>query len=161
MQLQFITSIAIISPRPTESRQLFVETLGLPLEPAAPGDDYHFSEQIGGAKHFGVWPLSQAAEACFGTPDWPRDRSVPQVSIEFDVASEAEVSQAAAELEARGYRLLHPARTEPWGQTVARLQTLEGAIVGVSYAPSLHSATTPVTGLLEPDGGAGEVDEAR
>jgi catechol 2,3-dioxygenase-like lactoylglutathione lyase family enzyme len=161
MQLQFITSVAIISPRPTESRQLFVETLGLPLEPAAPGDEYHCSEQIDGAKHFGVWPLSQAAEACFGTPEWPQDRMVPQVSIEFDVASEAEVSQAAAELEARGYRLLHPARTEPWGQTVARLQTLEGAIVGVSYAPSLHSATTPVTGLLEPDGGAGEVDEAR
>jgi len=69
---------------------------------------------------------------------------VPQVSVEFDVANEAEVSQAAAELAAQGYPLLHQARTEPWGQTVARLQTREGAIVGISYAPSLHGATTPV-----------------
>jgi hypothetical protein len=30
-------------------------------------------------------------------------------------------------------------RTEPWGQTVARLQSSEGAIIGLSYAPSLHS----------------------
>jgi hypothetical protein len=37
-----------------------------------------------------------------------------------------------------GYELLHPVRTEPWGQTVARVQSIEGAIVGVSYAPSLH-----------------------
>jgi catechol 2,3-dioxygenase-like lactoylglutathione lyase family enzyme len=117
VKVQFISSIAIISPRPAESRQLFVDTLGLPLE--------------------------QAAEACFGTRACPKDRIVPQVSIEFDVASEAEVSLAAAELEARGYRLLHQARTEPWGQTVARLQTPEGAIVGVSYAPSLRAATTP------------------
>ena len=89
-----------------------------------------------------MWPRSQAAEACFGTAEWPKDRLVPQVSIEFDVANEAEVSQAAAELEARGYRVLHPARQEPWGQTVARLQTLEGAIVGISYIPSLHGAAT-------------------
>jgi catechol 2,3-dioxygenase-like lactoylglutathione lyase family enzyme len=140
MNLQFISSTAIITPRPAESRQLFVDALGLPLEQAAADVEYHYSEKIEGAKHFGVWPLSEATEACFGTPEWPKDRIVPQFSIEFDVASEAEVSQAAAELEARGYRLLHQARTEPWGQTVARLQTFEGAIVGISYAPQLHGA---------------------
>jgi hypothetical protein len=37
-----------------------------------------------------------------------------------------------------GHELLHPARDEPWGQTVARLQSPEGAIVGISYVPSLH-----------------------
>jgi len=42
-------------------------------------------------------------------------------------------------LKERGYTLLHKARTEPWGQTVARLQSGEGAIIGISYAPSLHS----------------------
>ncbi|TIL50823.1 MAG: glyoxalase, partial [Mesorhizobium sp.] len=30
------------------------------------------------------------------------------------------------------------ARTEPWGQTVARVLTIEGAIVGRSYAPWMH-----------------------
>ena len=71
-------------------------------------------------------------------PQWPADRLVPQVSIEFDVADAAAVDAAAHELERAGYALLHPAREEPWGQTVARLQSLEGAIIGISYAPSLH-----------------------
>jgi uncharacterized glyoxalase superfamily protein PhnB len=62
----------------------------------------------------------------------------PKVSIEFDVPDAAAVDAAAQELEQAGYELLHPAREEPWGQTVARLQSLEGAIVGISYAPSLH-----------------------
>lgn len=42
---------------------------------------------------------------------------------------------AAAELEAAGFALLHDSREEPWGQTVARLQSLEGTIIGISYAP--------------------------
>ncbi|MEA2410270.1 MAG: hypothetical protein QOC77_831, partial [Thermoleophilaceae bacterium] len=46
----------------------------------------------------------------------------------------------AAELEAQGYSPLHPARTEPWGQTVARILSVEGVIVGISYAPALHDA---------------------
>jgi uncharacterized glyoxalase superfamily protein PhnB len=63
---------------------------------------------------------------------------VPQVSIEFDVAHAAAVGPAARELEQAGYELLHAPREEPWGQTVARLQSPEGAIVGISYAPVLH-----------------------
>ena len=41
-------------------------------------------------------------------------------------------------LSTSGYELLHTAREEPWGQTVARLQSPEGAIIGVSYTPVLH-----------------------
>jgi uncharacterized glyoxalase superfamily protein PhnB len=59
----------------------------------------------------------------------------PQASLEFEVE---DVAAAAHELEDRGYQLLHGARTEPWGQTVARLLSPEGLIVGVSYAPQLH-----------------------
>jgi len=137
MKIEFLSTIAVITPDPPGSRRLYVETLGLPLE--GDGDDqYHHTDQVAGSKHFGVWPLSQAAQACFGSPQWPADRPVPQVSIEFDVADAAAVDAAAHELEQAGYALLHPAREEPWGQTVARLQSLEGAIVGVSYAPSLH-----------------------
>jgi uncharacterized glyoxalase superfamily protein PhnB len=109
------------------------------VEPVPGGDgEYHASEQIDGCKHFAVWPLSEAAEACFGTTQWPAARPVPQASIEFDVADAAAVSAAAQELQHAGYELLHPVRTEPWGQTVARLQSLEGLIVGISHAPSLH-----------------------
>jgi len=37
-----------------------------------------------------------------------------------------------------GFALLHQARTEPWGQTVAGLQSPEGTIIGLWYAPSMH-----------------------
>ena len=136
MKIEFVSTVAVIAPEPAASRRLYVDVLGLPLE--GHGDDYQHSEQIAGSKSFGIWPLSQAAEACFGTPRWPAERQVPQVSIEFDVADAAAVGPAARELEQAGYELLHAPREEPWGQTVARLQSPEGAIVGISYAPVLH-----------------------
>jgi uncharacterized glyoxalase superfamily protein PhnB len=69
---------------------------------------------------------------------WPAERPVPQVSIEFDVGDASAVASAVRELEEAGYELLHQPRTEPWGQTVARLQSPEGAIVGISYIPMFH-----------------------
>ena len=54
------------------------------------------------------------------------------------MADAAALSTGARELRARGYDLLHDAKTEPWGQVVARLLSPEGAVVGLSYAPSLH-----------------------
>ena len=111
--------------------------MGLPLE-GHDGEGYYSSEKIGGSKHFGVWPLSQAAAACFGTSEWPADRPLPQVSLEFEVEDAAAVGAAAEELEAKGFSLLHPVREEPWGQTIVRLLSIEGSIVGISYAPSLH-----------------------
>ena len=138
MKIQYISSTAIITPDPTTSRALFMDALGLPLTAAQPGDDYFMSETIDGSKHFGVWPLSQAAQACFGNPTWPAERKVPQFSIEFEVETEAAVAPAAAELQAHGYDLLHSARTEPWGQVVARIQTTEGVLLGISYAPWMH-----------------------
>jgi len=137
MDIQFIAGIAVIAPDPPKSRELFIDALGLPLE-ASPGSDYFHSEQIEGAKHFGVWPLSEAAQACFGTPDWPADRAIPQMSLEFEVRDADAVQSAAEELAQRGFDLLHDRRTEPWGQTVARLQSEEGAIIGISFAPALH-----------------------
>jgi catechol 2,3-dioxygenase-like lactoylglutathione lyase family enzyme len=136
MNILFITSTAAVVADPPQSRRLFIDALGLPLE--GEDDGYSSSGSIPGSKHFGIWPLSQAAEACFGTPAWPADRVVPQASIEFEVADAAAVAAAGDELEQAGYELLHPARTEPWGQTVARLLTDDGLIVGVSYAPALH-----------------------
>jgi hypothetical protein len=48
------------------------------------------------------------------------------------------VRSAAEELKALGYDVLHGMKTEPWGQTIARLQTFEGVIVGVCFSPWLH-----------------------
>ncbi|HEX3040584.1 MAG TPA: VOC family protein [Solirubrobacterales bacterium] len=137
MEIEFVASMSVIAAEPAESRKLYVEALGLPLK-AADGDEYFHSEEIDGAKHFGVWPLAQAAQACFGTPEWPSERTVPQASIEFEVADAAAVTDAAAELEDKGFELLHGAREEPWGQTVARLQSVDSLIIGISYAPWLH-----------------------
>ena len=140
MDIRFIASMAVITPDPDRSRALYVSALGLPLE-AADGDDYLHSEEIAGARHFGVWPLRQAAQACFGSDQWPGDRPVPQASVEFEVEDREAVERAGAELAAGGFSLLHPARTEPWGQTVARMQSIEGVIVGIFYAPWLHQRT--------------------
>jgi catechol 2,3-dioxygenase-like lactoylglutathione lyase family enzyme len=139
VNIEFLSTVAVIAPDLPHSRKLYVETLGLPLNGRA--DGYQHSEQIGGCKSFGIWPLSQTAEACFGTPEWPAERPVPQVSIEFDVGDASAVVSAAKELEHAGFALLHPARTESWGQTVARLQSPEGAIVGISYIPTFHDET--------------------
>ena len=118
MDVQFITSVAVITPEPAVSRQLYVDALGLLL--TAEADGYLHSEDIDGCKSFGVWPLTQAAQACFGTPDWPVERPVPQASVEFEVADADTVQIAADELKEKGFTLLHDAHTEPWGQTVAR-----------------------------------------
>ncbi|MBV8949249.1 MAG: glyoxalase [Actinobacteria bacterium] len=136
MNVLFVTSVAVVTADPPRSRALFIDALGLPLE--GEGEGYYSSGSIPGTKHFGVWPLSEAAESCFGSSEWPADRTIPQASIEFEVEDEGAVAAASRELQRAGFDLLHPARTEPWGQTVARLLTDDGLIVGISYAPALH-----------------------
>jgi hypothetical protein len=76
MNVVFITSLAVVASDPPKSRKLFIDALGLPLE--GEGDGYYSSGSIAGSKHFGVWPLSQAAEGCFDTSEWPADRVTPR-----------------------------------------------------------------------------------
>lgn len=139
MDVQFIAGVAVVAADPPTSRKLFVDALELPLT-AEDGGEYFHSERIDGAKHFAVWPLTQAAQACFGVDEWPSDRTIPQVSIEFEVSDAEAVADAVDELEAKGFVLLHGARTEPWGQTVARLLSAEGSIIGISYTPLFHTS---------------------
>jgi catechol 2,3-dioxygenase-like lactoylglutathione lyase family enzyme len=136
VNIEFVASVAVITPDVAASHRLYLDALGLPLKQL--DGDYFASEQIGGCKHFGVWPLSQAAASCFGTTTWPADVAVPQMSLEFELADAEAVEDGADELRSLGYQLLHDAKVEPWGQTVARLLSPEGAVIGLSYAPSLH-----------------------
>jgi catechol 2,3-dioxygenase-like lactoylglutathione lyase family enzyme len=133
MDVQFLTSIAPIVPDPEASRSFYGDALGLSFE--GQGGDYVFTHELEGTKHFGLWPLSEAANACFGTSEWPAEVPAPQASIEFEVAN---VAAAAAELTAKGYRLIHDARTEPWGQITARLLSPEGLLVAVCYTPAFQ-----------------------
>ena len=133
MDIQFVASVAPIVRDANAARSFYKDTLGLSFE--GEEGDYVFTHKLEGTKHFGLWPLSEAAAACFGTTDWPTGIPVPQASIEFEVD---DVAAAAAEFTTRGYRLLHGARTEPWSQITARLLTPEGLLVAVCYTPSMH-----------------------
>ena len=136
MNVEFLSTVAVVAPDPAASCELYVGALGLPLE--GQGDGYCDSERIAGCKSFGIWPLSQAAEACFGTPQWPAGRPVPQVSIEFDVGDAAAVGSAAEEVEQAGYELLHPTRTEPRGQTSPGYSRRKARSSASPYIPVFH-----------------------
>ena len=133
MDVQFVTSVAPIVRDTEASRSFYRDALGLSFE--GEDGDYVFTHKLEGVKHFGLWPLSEAANACFGTTTWPADVPAPQASIEFEVP---DVAAAADELSAKGCRLIHPARTEPWGQVTARLLSPEGLLVAVCYTPLFH-----------------------
>jgi len=135
MHVQFVASVAPIVRDTEAARAFYGDALGLSFE--GHDGEYVFTQNLDGTKHFGLWPLSEAATACFGTTEWPSEIPVPQASIEFEVA---DVAAAAKELGARGYRLIHDARTEPWNQITARLLSPEGLLVAVCYSPSLHDS---------------------
>ncbi len=135
MNVQFLASVAPIVRDVEASRSFYRDALGLSFEGEA--GDYVFTHNLEGTKHFGLWPLSEAAQACFGTTEWPADIPAPQASIEFEVP---DVAEAADELSNQGFRLIHTARTEPWGQITARLLSPEGLLVAACYSPSLHGA---------------------
>jgi catechol 2,3-dioxygenase-like lactoylglutathione lyase family enzyme len=135
MDIQFVTSVAPIVRDTEASRSFYAEALGLTFE--GQDGDYVFTHDLEGTKHFGLWPLSEAANACFGTTEWPAGTPIPQASIEFEVA---DVGIAAEELAAIGHQLLHGPRTEPWGQITARLLSPEGLLVAVCYTPAFQGA---------------------
>jgi catechol 2,3-dioxygenase-like lactoylglutathione lyase family enzyme len=137
VNIEFVASFSPIVEDIAIARRFYGEELGINFEGAA--EDYAFTEQLDGVKHLGLWPLSQAAEACFGTSSWPAELPRPQASIEFEVAN---VAAAAEELVEGGHQLLHDARTEPWGQTVARLLSDDGLLVAVCHTPHLREGDT-------------------
>ena len=57
-----------MSQNTESSAEFYVQTFGLPLKPMEGNCDYLLSEKdlLKGVKHFAVWPLSQAANSCFG-----------------------------------------------------------------------------------------------
>jgi catechol 2,3-dioxygenase-like lactoylglutathione lyase family enzyme len=139
MKISFVAGFGPIIRNADEAHGFWRDGLGIAFEEPAPG--YFTNDELGGVKAFAMWPLSQAAEATFGTADWPADLPVPQAWIEMDVASAEAVGTAIEELRAAGHRVLRDAHEEPWGQTTARLQSPEGLLVGVSFTPWMHDDT--------------------
>ena len=97
------------------------------------------TEAVGGAKSFALWPLSQAAQSCFGKDSWPDNVPIPQAWLEFDVDN---VEKATAELESKGHKLLVKNKKEPWGQVVSRFLSPEGLLVGVTFTPMMRDKQT-------------------
>jgi catechol 2,3-dioxygenase-like lactoylglutathione lyase family enzyme len=129
----FIAGFGPIDHDVAQSRALYEESLGISFKEDTEG--YLYTGGLQGAKHFAIWPLSQAARSCFGTDSWPADIPVPQAWLEFEVE---DVERATTDLESRGYRMLIKNRTEPWGQTVSRFLSPEGLLVAVTFTPSLR-----------------------
>ena len=136
LKVMFVAGFGPIVRDPAASHALYRDTLGLPLE-AMPNDpNYLHAEGIEGVRHFALWPLASAAQSCFGSTSWPDSVPAPNAWMEFDVE---DMASASAELQRRGHKLLVNNRLEPWGQTVTRLLSPEGILIGITLTPWLRA----------------------
>lgn len=133
IKILFIAGFGPIVRDTAETRKLYSEILGISFKEES--GEYLHTEALKGAKTFALWPLSQAAQSCFGKDAWPDDIPVPQAWLEFDVDS---VEIATANLESQGYRMLIKNKKEPWGQTVSRFLSPERLLVGITFTPSMR-----------------------
>jgi hypothetical protein len=133
VKVLFITGFGPIVRDATASRKLYNQLLGIDFMEESGG--YLHTEAMKGANSFALWPLSQAAQSCFGKDTWPDEIPLPQAWLEFDVES---VERATTELESRGFRMLVKNKKEPWGQTVSRFLAPEGLLVGITFTPSMR-----------------------
>ncbi len=136
MKVLFVAGFGPIVRDVGSSRGFYEGTLGIQFEGDA---EYPHTEKLDGCRTFALWRLEDAAESCFGTKVWPSDLPVPSTWLEFDVNDMAE---AVAQLQRDGYRLIVADRKEPWGQTVTRLLSPEGILVGVSITPWMRDTAS-------------------
>jgi hypothetical protein len=141
MKVAFVAGFGPITTDGEASTRFWRDDIGLPMAEIAP--DYWGTDDVPGVNAFAAWPLGQAAESCFGTSTWPEHVPAPQAWIEMDVLTAEDVNAAATELEAAGHQILKPAATEPWGQTVARLLSPEGLLLGITFTPWMHEDSVP------------------
>ena len=113
MKPAFVAGFGPIVADPAAGRAFWDGALGIALHEIAP--DYYGTDDLEGVRAFALWPLAEAAEACFGAPAWPPDLPVPQAWIEFDLDLPEAVGAAVAELRAAGQRLITEAHVEPVG----------------------------------------------
>ena len=115
MNIVCIAGFATITRDKAASAALYRDGLGFTFRQMG---DYLYVDGFDGAKHFGIWPLEMAAQACFGRDDWPADVPVPQATIEYELADVAAVEAAVLELKARGVGFVHDMVTAAGGDNV-------------------------------------------
>ena len=133
IKILFIAGFGPIVRDADASRKLYVKALKIPFREENGG--YLHTDALPGANEFALWPLSQAAESCFGSSTWPDSLPAPHAWLEFDVDS---VEKSTAELESMGYPMLIKNKKESWGQTVSRFLDSDGILVGVTFTPSMR-----------------------
>jgi hypothetical protein len=138
LKVSFVAGFGPITADPVASRTFWGDDLGIGLEELSP--DYWVSDKLEGVRHFGLWPLAQAAQATFGADQWPADTPAPHAWIELDVDSADAVAPAVAEMARAGHRVLRDAHEEPWGQTTSRLLSPEGLLIGITFTPWMHAS---------------------
>jgi catechol 2,3-dioxygenase-like lactoylglutathione lyase family enzyme len=134
VRVLFIAGFGPIVRDAAASRKLYNQNLGISFKEETGG--YLHTEALKGANSFALWPLSQAAQSCFGKDSWPEEVPAPQAWLEFDVDN---VEEATVELESQGHRMLVKNKKEPWGQTVSRFITPEGLLLGITFTPSMRN----------------------
>ncbi|MGH8210681.1 MAG: VOC family protein [Steroidobacteraceae bacterium] len=132
-KILFIAGFGPIVRDMDASRKLYREHLAIPFKEE--GGGYLHTEALQGAKSFALWPLSLAAESCFGQAAWPESVPAPHAWLEFDVEN---VESTTADLERQGYRMLIKNKKEPWGQIVSRFLDPNGVLVGITFTPSMR-----------------------
>lgn len=132
IEVLFVAGFGPIVSDEAASRALYLDTLHLPLDAMEGNPSYLHTQRLAGAQYFGLWPLSEASQSCFGIDRWPIERQVPQFWLEFDVA---DIDRATQALEKAGYELLLKAKREPWGQTVTRFLGPEGGLLALTHTP--------------------------
>lgn len=134
----FLAGFGPITVDEAANRRLFIDLLGLPLEPMENNPAYLHTQKLDGARYFALWPLAQASRSCFGSDEWPADLPVPQYWMELDVA---DLDGATRVLKQAGYMLLVEARRERWGQTVTRFLGPDGGLLALTHTPWFRRET--------------------
>ncbi|HEK2897044.1 glyoxalase [Proteus terrae] len=137
INILFVAGFGPITHDNAQSQLFYKDALNLPLKPMEGNSDYLSTSEgeLKGVKHFALWPLDQAAMSCFGNNQWADSLPVPQYWVEFEVE---DIDSATETLKQKGYQLLVDNRVEPWGQTVTRLLSPEGALIGLTITPWLR-----------------------
>ena len=133
MDVQFVASVAPIVRDTRAARAFYADALGLSFEGGE--GEYRFTQELDGSKHVGLGRSRRRQQPASGRRN---GRVRFQCRRPASSSRVADVAAAADELKAKGYRLIHEARTEPWKQITARLLSPEGLLVAVCYTPSFH-----------------------
>lgn len=133
MKILFIAGFGPIPDDMAPSKKLYSEDLEIKFNEYEGG--YMHAQKIDGSKGFAIWPLSMAAEDCFGTKIWPTNVPKPQSWLEFEVE---DIKEASEEIKSKGYELLLDSFEEPYGQIVSRFLSPEGILVGLVITPWLR-----------------------